>query len=134
MAANKVGLIHEVGGVDRRFSYPQMGDGQAARLLGIIDEIALGIERRAVADDLDVILGRRDGAIAAQTIEQGLQTIGNRTNVRLARQGELADIVVDADGKTRFRFGSGQLVEDRQGTVGPELLGGEAVTSADHPR
>ncbi len=73
VAADEVCLLHQVGRPQRPRSHPQVGDGEATRLLGVVDEVALGVELGVVAEDLDTVLGRRHGAIAAKAVEQCLQ-------------------------------------------------------------
>ncbi len=138
VAADKVRLIHQVSRLQRPLADPQVGDGEAARLLGVVDEVALGIELCVIAEDLDAVLGRRDGAVAAKAVEERLQLALARLVLRRAEsgqwQGEAGDVVEDADGEARPWVVPRQLVEDglRAGRI--ELLGGEAVAAADDPR
>lgn len=138
VAADKVCLIHEIGRLQRPLADPQVGDGEAARLLGVVDEVALRIEWCVVAEDLDAVLGRRDGAVAAKAVEERLQLALARLVLRRAeyrqRQGEAGDVVEDADGEARSRVIQHQLVKHRLHTGRIELLGGEAVATADDPR
>ncbi len=90
-----------------------------------------------VAEDLDAVFGRRDGAIAAKAVEQRLQLALARLVLRGAelrqRQGEAGDVVEDADGKARPWVIQRQLVKHRLHTGRIELLGGETVATADDP-
>ena len=47
----------------------QVADGHAAGLLGVVLEVGLNIFIGVVADDLDGVLVRADGAVAAETPE-----------------------------------------------------------------
>ncbi len=136
VAADEVCLLHQVGRLQRPRSHPQVGDGEAARLLGVVDEVALGVELGVVAEDLDAVLGRRHGAIAAKAVEQCLQfeVVANAGIQRRQRQGESGDVVKDADGKARARVSQRQLVKHRLHASRAELLGREAVAPADDPR
>lgn len=42
VAADEVRLVHQVGRLQRPLADPQVGDGEAARLLGVVDEVAPG--------------------------------------------------------------------------------------------
>ncbi len=75
MAADKVRLFHQIGRLQRPLAHPQVRDGEATRLLGVVDEIALRIEVGVVAEDLDAVLGRRDGAVAAKAVEERFQLV-----------------------------------------------------------
>ncbi|MNG97572.1 hypothetical protein D3C79_566900 [compost metagenome] len=134
VAADEVRLVHQVGRLHRPLVHPQVGDGEAPRLLGVVDEIALGIERGVIAEDLDAVLGRRDGAVAAKAVEERLQLALARIIEDWQGQGEAGDVVEDADGEARPWVVQHQLVEDGLHTGRIELLGGEAVAAADDPR
>ena len=57
VAADKICLRNKVSRANRVFADAQVGNGQPARFFGVIDEIALGIPRRRIADDFDVVFG-----------------------------------------------------------------------------
>ena len=48
-----------------------MRNGHCARLLGVVNEVTLGVIFSILADDLDGVLVRADRAIRPQTIEHG---------------------------------------------------------------
>ncbi len=65
VAADEIGFIHQIGGINRLFTDAQMGNRQATGLFGVIDKIALGVPRRGVTDNFDIVFGGRHAAIAA---------------------------------------------------------------------
>lgn len=89
-----------------------------------------------VAEDLDAVLGRRHGTVAAKAVEQCFQLVlvAKAGIQRRQRQGEAGDVVEDADGEARPWVIQRQLIEDGLHAGRVELLGGEAVAPADDPR
>ena len=76
VAGDEVGLGDQVAGADRLGAEAQVGGGDGAGLLRIVDEVALGEVVGLFADDLDGVLVRADGAIRAQSVEQGAHGAG----------------------------------------------------------
>ena len=111
----------------------QMADGDAAGLLGVILEVGLDILVGMVADDLDGVLVRADGAVAAQTPELALDGAGS-SDVRARSsplEGQVGDVVHDADGELVLGRILLQLVVDGEDGGGRRILAAEAVTAAD---
>ncbi len=125
----------EVGGADRLRTEAQVRDRDPARLLRVVDEVALGEVVGLLADDLDRVLVRADGAVRAEAEEDGSRH-GGRLGVEggVPRQGEMRHVVDDADGEAALRLLLAQLVEDSLDHRGRELLGGEPVAPADDLR
>ncbi len=73
VAANKVSLRNKIGRTDRLFTHAQVGNGQTPGFFGVIDKVPLGIPWRRITDDFDVVFGRGDAPVAAQTVEQRLK-------------------------------------------------------------
>ena len=71
VAGDEIGLVHEVGGADGLRTEAQVAHGEHAGLLGVVDEVALHVVARVLADDLDRVLVRPDGAVGAQAVEHG---------------------------------------------------------------
>ena len=69
MAADKARLLDKPGGVDGLGAKAQVGDGARARLLGVVDEVALGVEALQLADDLDAVLVGAHRAIGTEAEE-----------------------------------------------------------------
>ena len=134
MAGHEVGAGHQVR-AERIGSRPeaQVGDGDAARLLRVVDEVALGEVGRVLADDLDGVLVGAHRAVGAQAPEVAADHV-----LALGLEGgvvgerEVGDVVVDAHREVALGAGVGQLVVDRLHHGRRELLGGEAVAAADH--
>ncbi len=104
MAGDEVGRLDEIRCLDWVGPKPQMGNGARTRFLGVIDEIALGVPRGLLADDLDGVLVRTDGPVCTETIEKGPH---RALRLNLERRVELQaghrDIIPDADGEVVLR-------------------------------
>ena len=100
VAGDEFGVADQIGRLDRMRAEAQMADGHRARLLRIIDEVALGIQVGGFGDDLDGVLVGAHGAVGAQAEEDGAaHVLGLQLEVFVPGQGQAGDIVVDADGE-----------------------------------
>ncbi len=72
VAGHEVGLVHVVGAADGAVAETQVRDGHAAGLLRVVLEVGLDILVGVIADDLDGVLVRAHGAIAAKAPELAL--------------------------------------------------------------
>ena len=111
-----------------------MRDGQAARLLRVIDKVPLGEPRGGIADDFDIIFGGRHAAVAAEAVEQRFELGLCRQGIFAQRQRQVGHVIIDPDGKARLRLGGLQFTEYRQHAFRTKLLGGETVAAADSAR
>ena len=136
VAGDEVGLVDVVRALDGLVAEAQVADGDAAGLLGVVLEVGLDILVGVVADDLDGVLVRADGAVAAQTPELALDGAFGRgvRAVLVLFEGEVRDVVNDADGELTLRLILLQLVVDGEDGSGRRVLGAEAVTAADDGR
>lgn len=57
MASNEIRFVDEVFGMNGLIAESEVGEGEAARLLGVVFEITLSILVGVVAEDLDAVLG-----------------------------------------------------------------------------
>ena len=133
MAGDEVGLVDVVRRADRGVTEAQVRDRDAAGLLGVVLEVGLDVLVGVVADDLDRVLVGADGAVAAEAPELALDRgrVRRVGGVRVHGEGEVGDVVHDADGELA---GGGVLLEllvDGEGSRGRLVLGAEAVTAAD---
>ena len=133
VAADEAGVQYEIGGVDRAGSEAQVGNRLGAGFLGVVDEVALGVQAAVRAEDLDGVLVRADRAVRAEAVEHRADRAG-RLDVQLGVvQAGAADVVGDADGEPRLRVRGGQVGEDAGHHARGELLGGQAIPAAgDH--
>ena len=69
VAGDEVGVADVVGGADRLLAEAQMALRDAEGLLRVVLEVRLTVHIGRVADDLDGVLVRADGAVAAETPE-----------------------------------------------------------------
>ena len=130
VACDEVCLGDEVGGLDRVLAESQVGNGDAAGLLGVIGEVALRVHVGVVADDLDGLLVGADGTVGTQTPE--LAAIGafglGRDLDGLQRSA--VQVVVDADGEVVLGLLCLQVVVDCDDLARRGVLGAEAVAAA----
>jgi len=116
---------------DRLVAETQVRNGDAAGLLRVVDEVGLHVLVGVVADDLDRVLVRTDGAVAAETPEHargGAGRLGD--NDFVDRQRQVGDVVVDADGEV-VRILAVEMLVNRIDHRRGEFLAGETVTAAD---
>ena len=108
VASDEVGVVDEVGRADRRGTEPKVRHRDRARLLRVVDEVALSEPVGLLADDLDRRLVRSDRAVRAQTEEHRLH-FALRAGVAhspIGLQRQARDVVVDADGEVHLRLRS----------------------------
>ena len=112
-----------------------MRDGLRARLLRVVDEVALRVQALLGAEDLDRVLVRADGPVRAEAEEDRAHRLG-RLDVELCVVGQAraGDVVVDPDREPASRPLGGELGEDAGDHARRELLRREAVAAADDPR
>ncbi len=123
MAGDEVGAADQVGGVERPRPKAQVGHRDRAGLLRVEHEVALGVVRRILADDLDRVLVGADRAVGAKAEEHGPHhVIGLGRERIVVDQTGVGDIVVDADGEVVLHHRLGQLVIDSLDHRRRELL------------
>ncbi len=104
VAGDEIRLADIVGRFDRLFAEPQMGNGQAAGFFGVVVEIALRVHVGVVADDLDGVLVRADGAVRAEPPEfAGMRARGDRVRIFPDGQGQIRKVIHDADREALLR-------------------------------
>ncbi len=84
-------------------------------------------------EDLHRGLGRADGAVAAQAVEDRLHRARRHDEVGVRVDAGVGDVVDDADGHVRPASVGRQLVEQALHVRRGELLGAEAVAGTDDP-
>jgi hypothetical protein len=136
VTGDEVGVLDEVGGPDRARTEPQVGHRHRSRLLGVVDEVALGPQIRALADDLHRCLVGPHRPVGSQPEEHGLHlAVGSSgTELSVDLEAEVGDVVVDAHGEVASRPVRAQLVEDRADHRRRELLRRQAVAAPDDAR
>ena len=132
VARDEVRVGAEVRAADRLVAEAEVGDREAARLLGVVLEVALRVVVGVGADDLDRVLVRADGAVRAEAVEHALVAalVGEDEGLVVVDRAA-GDVVHDADGEVVLGRGGGGVVEDALDHRGRELLGAEAVAAAD---
>ena len=131
VAGDEVSLGDVVGGFDGGLAETQVGYGQAARLLGVIGEVALCVHVGVVADDLDGVLVGADGAVCTETPElTAVGACGSGVGILDNGQRKIGNVIDDADGELSLgSVGLGVSV-DRDDVSGGGVLGAETVSAA----
>ena len=105
----------------------------AAGLLRVVLEVGLDILVRVVADDLDGVLVRADGAVAAEAPELALDgAFGRGGGGGDLLEGHVGHVVDDADGELALGRVLLQLVIHGEDGGGRRVLRAEAVAAADN--
>ena len=132
---HEAGLLYQVRGSNRARARAQMGDRRRPRLLRIVDEVALYVQIRLGANNLDGVLVSADGAISTEAIEERCGDIRRLAVERLiVRQRSLGHIVHDTDRKVVLRTRLREVVENRLHHSRRELFGRQAVATAHDAR
>src|SRR6202044_1767303 len=76
MAGYEVGARDEVGGADGLGPEAEVRGGEGAGLLGVVNEVALGVVGGLGADDLDGVLVGAYRAVRTEAIEEGTDGAG----------------------------------------------------------
>lgn len=135
VAADKARLLDKPGGVDGLGAKAQVGDGTRARLLGVVDEVALGVEALQLADDLDAVLVGTNRAVGTEAEEQRPHPAGGlQIADGVPGQTEARHVIDNSHGKAWTRCIGCQLLEHHRAHGGGELFGREAVAAATEPR
>src|ERR1019366_2389077 len=100
-AGDEVGGGGQVGGADRLRAEAEVGDGHRARLLGVVDEVALDVSAGTVGDDLCAVLVGPHRAVSTEPEEHRLQLAlgAGGGELRVPGQAGEAHVVVDSDGE-----------------------------------
>ena len=129
VASDEICLVNKVGGFDRGMTESQVRNRNTARLLGVVGEVCLCIHVSMVTNNFDGVLVCTDGTVRAKTPEF---TVGGtfRRGVRVFfyREGEVGDIVHDAEGEFLFCTGLGILVNSND-VCRDGVLGTKSVTA-----
>ena len=134
VAGDEPGAIHEIRRSDGARARSQMRNGDRARLLRVVDEVALGEEVCLLADDLDGVLVGTDGPVGAEAVEDGRRDVlGLGSERRIPRDRRVRHVVDDANGEVALRRVASDLVEDRFDHRRRELLRRQPVAARDDP-
>ncbi len=133
VTCNEVCLVDVVGALYGLVTETQVGNGDAAGLFGVILEVCLDILIGMVADDLDGVLVRADGAVAAETPElAGNRALGSSIGSGFLLEGVAGDVVDDADGEAVLRARPvARFSYTAKYGCRRSILGAETVAAAD---
>ena len=131
VTGNVVGLGDQVRRGDLFLAEAQVRHGKAARLLGVVSKVGLGVEIGVVADDLDGLLVGAHGAVSAEAEELALHGAGGHgVNFFFHVKRGVGDVVVDAHGEVVLGLKGHHVVVHGLGHAGGEVLGAQAVAAA----
>jgi len=132
VAGDEIGLAHQVGRADRPGAETEVGGGDGARFLRVVDEVGLDIVVGLFADDGNGVLVGPYCAVGSQTVEQGrIDRAGFIGKGRIEVETGPADVVVYADYEMILGRVILQVVEYRLDHGRGEFLGTEAIASTD---
>ncbi len=132
VTCDEVRLINEVRALDRLLAEAEMAHCARPGLLGVVDEVALRVVVGVLSDNLDGVLVRPNRTVGAEAVEQGaVEAFVRRAVVLVPGKAGVGDIVINADGEVILRRGLFEIVQHSLCHAGVELVGAEAVTSAD---
>ena len=133
MAGDEVRRVDEIGRLNGGLAESQMRNGDAAALLGIVEEISLRVHIGVIADDLDGVFVRADRAVRAETVELTADRARGRGVVLFGEvERRVGEIVVNTHGEVVFGFFLFKVLVNRVDHRGVELFGAEAVSAAHH--
>mmetsp|Transcript_37349 Transcript_37349/g.76623 ORF Transcript_37349/g.76623 Transcript_37349/m.76623 type:complete len:1132 (-) Transcript_37349:692-4087(-) len=131
--ADVVGVLHEVRGLDLLRAEAQMRHSEAARLLGVVLEVALSIVLRVLGDELDGRLVRADGTVRAETVEQALDgALGEDVDLVVHGQREVRHVISDADSELGLGLGGREVLIHSKRHARGEILASETEAAADN--
>ena len=130
VAGNVVSLADKVWFSDGVFAEAEVGNGDAAGFLGVIGEVALGIEVCVVADDFDGALVGAYGAVTAKAPEFAGNEFPRHFRYRYGSQGKAGDVVVDGKGEVMAWCFILQMFIHSHNIFRNHVLGAQAVASA----
>ena len=131
VASHEIRLVDEVLGMDGLIAETQVRQREAARLLGVVFEIALRVLVGVVADDLDAVLVRTHGAVAAEAVELAAHGgLGSGVDELGVGDGRVGHVVVDTDGEVVLGLVLLELGVDGVDHGRRELLAAQTVAAA----
>ena len=132
VAGDEVALFDEVGRADGYIAKAEMALGDAEALFRVVFEVGLRILRGVVVDDGHCVVVRADGAVTAEAPELAAHDAAlAKVERALLRQGQVRDVVHDADGEAVQGFLFGEVRVDRGDLRRGRVLGRETVPAAD---
>ena len=132
VAGDEVGGVDQIGGADLVGAEAEMRNRNTSGLLGVVDEIPLGVVLRVIPDDFDGVLVGPHSAVGAEAEEETPGGLGIRGGeVGIVVQAHMGDVVVNSHGETLLGFSLPSSSKTAFTMVGGELLGGETVPTAD---
>ena len=135
MAGHEVRGADQIRSLDRNVTETEVGAGVSAGLLGVVVEIALGILRSMVTDDLDGVLVGANGTVGTETVELALGSARlHDGDFLLYREGLEAEVIHDSDGEAVLRLCGVEVVVNSDYLCRGGVLRGETVTAADDER
>ena len=130
VARDVVRLGDEVRGLDLVLSETQVGDGNAAGLLGVVGEVSLRVHVGVVADDLYGLLVGADRSVGTESPELAAYGAFRLGSYFLDRQRGHVDVVFDTDGELVLGPLLSKVLVDCDDLSRGGVLGAQTVSSA----
>ena len=130
MAGDEVGAVYIISGLNGGFSEAQVRDRYTAGLFGVVCEVALNIEIRMVAYNLNGVLVRTNGSVGAESPEH-TALVSRRGGIRsfLYFERKTGNVVVNADGERGLAAFFGAAVNG-DNLCGSGVLAAETVAAS----
>ena len=129
VAGDEMGVGDEVGGADRVIGEAEVRHGHGARLLRVVDEVALRIAATELSHEFRRGLVGADRTVGPETVEHRSEVGRVGLKGRIDRETCVGHVVDNPDGEAPTRVGRREVVEHRFGHRRRELLRAEAVAS-----
>ena len=132
VAGNEVRRVDKVFALNGGLAEAQVRNGDAARFLGIVEEISLRVHIGMIADDLDRVFVRAHRAVRSETVEFARGGAFGR-GVVLFREIErgVRHVLVNTDGEVVFGLLRFEVLVNRKHHGRVEFFRAETVSSAD---
>ena len=131
VTGDEIGVVDQPRHLKRALAEAKVADRDAAALLGVVGEVRLSVQIGVVADDLDGVLVRSDGAVRTEPPEHaGYDILRNDVDLLLDLDGAVGDVILDANGEVSERR-TGEVIEDCLRVGRGEVLAGKTVAAAD---
>ena len=135
VASGEVGRVDEVGAADHLAAEAEVGDRNAAGLLGVVLEVTLSVVLGVVTDDLDGVLVGSDRAVGAETPEHALLAVAlGNDEFAVAEDVAAHDVIDDADDEVVDRLLGRHVRVDVGAHLRSEVLRTDTVAAGENLR
>ena len=132
VAGNVISLLNEVFGLNGVLADTDVGDGETARLVGIVDGVGLSVEVGVLDNHLHSIVRGTDSTIGTVTPEDALfDVVGESGKRGTVVERSVAQIIIHTNDEAVSGLGSIQVIEASLDHGRSEVLTAETDLTAD---